>query len=66
MLEINKFDKIIAANWKLNGSFDFINGYFNIFLYPSNISLAPNVCGIICPPSIYLHLTVTQKSYLYF
>ena len=52
MLEINIFDKIIAANWKLNSSFEFIKGYFDTI--SSNISLAPDVCGIICPPSIYL------------
>ncbi|SVC77221.1 uncharacterized protein METZ01_LOCUS330075, partial [marine metagenome] len=27
MLEINKFDRIIVANWKLNGSIDFIEQY---------------------------------------
>ena len=53
MLEINKFNKIIAANWKLNGSLDFIQGYFkNLHL---NISFNPNICGIICLPAIYLH-----------
>ena len=52
MLEINIFDKIIAANWKLNSSFEFIKGYFDTI--SSNISLSPDVCGIICPPSIYL------------
>ena len=30
MLEINKFNKIIVANWKLNGSFEFIESYFNV------------------------------------
>ena len=52
MLEINIFDKIIAANWKLNSSFDFIKGYFETIY--SNIPLSSDVCGIICPPSIYL------------
>ena len=27
MLEINKFDRIIVANWKLNGSIDFIKQF---------------------------------------
>lgn len=53
MLEINKFNKIIAANWKLNGSLDFIQGYFKNL--HSNISFNPNICGIICLPAIYLH-----------
>ena len=52
MLEINKFDKIITANWKLNGSFEFVETYFkNIH---SNVSIEANVCGIICPPTIYI------------
>ena len=55
MLEINGFDKIIVANWKLNGSFDFIKGYFKYI--HSKISLPNNVCGIICPPSIYLQIS---------
>jgi triosephosphate isomerase len=53
MIEVSKFDKIIAANWKLNGSLDFINRYFNDF--HSKTSFYSNVCGIICPPSIYLN-----------
>jgi len=53
MLEINKFNKIIAANWKLHGTSLFIDEYFKKF---NNISLDSNVCGIICPPSIYLNL----------
>ncbi len=51
MLDINKFDKIIVANWKLNGSKDFIDAFFND-LNPEVIN--SNSCGIICPPSIYL------------
>ena len=30
MLEINKFNKIIVANWKLNGSFDFVKRYLEV------------------------------------
>jgi len=29
MLEIQKFTKIIAANWKMNGSINFINNFLN-------------------------------------
>ena len=28
MLEIREFNKIIVANWKLNGSNDFLEAYF--------------------------------------
>ena len=52
MLKMDKFNKIVVANWKLNGSFDFIKSYFEIL--NSNKSLITNVCGVICPPSIYL------------
>ena len=52
MIKINKFNKIIVANWKLNGNFDFIKSYFKD-LY-SNTSFNTNNCGIICPPSIYI------------
>ena len=33
MIKINKYGKIIAANWKLNSSFDFINDYFEEFWF---------------------------------
>ena len=51
MLKINQFNKIIAANWKLNGSLDYINSYFAQF---TGIEIKNNVCPIICCPSIYL------------
>jgi len=50
MLKINNFDKIIAANWKLNGSFEFISKYLENL---DNNNLNPRICGIICPPSVY-------------
>ena len=31
MLEIKEFNKIIVANWKLNGSNDFLEAYFEKF-----------------------------------
>ena len=52
MLKINGFDKIIVANWKLNGSFEFIKRYLEAI--HSKTSFSNNKCGIICPPSIYL------------
>ena len=53
MLKIDKFDKIIVANWKLNGSINFIEQY----LQELNCSKLKNSrnCGIICTPSVYLH-----------
>ena len=51
MIEINKFNKIIVANWKLNGSFDFIEQFFENLNYNNDNS---SICGVICPPSLYL------------
>ena len=53
MLEINKFDRIIVANWKLNGSIDFIEQYLRE-LDCSKFENS-NICGIVCTPSVYLH-----------
>jgi len=51
MLEINKFNKIIVANWKLNGSFEFIESYFNVL---ESVDFKKDICGIICSPYVYL------------
>ena len=53
MLEIQKYDKIIVANWKLNGSFASIEKYLSEL--KSLEATKANICGVICPPSIYLH-----------
>jgi triosephosphate isomerase len=42
--------KIIVANWKMNGSFDFIDSFFSNFTAPSKNQL------IVCPPFPYLPL----------
>ena len=52
MIDLNKFDKIIAGNWKLNGTIGSISDYFKIL--QSKKSINSNICGIICPPSILL------------
>jgi triosephosphate isomerase len=63
MLEINKFDRIIVANWKLNGSIDFIEQY----LQELNCSKLENSnnCGIICTPSVYFHKLVGRLNSLF-
>ena len=63
MLEINKFDRIIVANWKLNGSIDFIEHY----LQELNCSKLENSnnCGIICAPSVYFHKLVGRLNPLF-
>ena len=52
MIDLNIFDKIIAGNWKLNGSPESTSNYFKIL--QSKASITPNICGIICPPSLLL------------
>ena len=63
MLKINKFDRIIVANWKLNGSIDFIEQY----LQELNCSKLENSnnCGIICTPSVYFHKLVGRLNPLF-
>ena len=63
MLEINKFDRIIVANWKLNGSIDFIEQY----LQELNCSKleSSNNCGILCAPSVYFHKLVGRLNPLF-
>ncbi len=42
--------KIIVANWKMNGSFEFIDSFFSNFTVPSKNQL------LVCPPFPYLPL----------
>ena len=51
MLEINKFNRIIAANWKLNGSFGSVESYLKSM---ETIINKEHQCSIICPPFVYL------------
>ena len=62
MLEIREFNKIIVANWKLNGSNDFLEAYFEE-LDSKNLRL--NVCGIICPPTAYIQNCYSKLHSLY-
>ena len=51
MLEIEKFSKIIAANWKMNGSITFIDNFLNQLDLINNHNKF--ICTIICPPFVY-------------
>jgi triosephosphate isomerase len=64
MIDLNKFEKIIAGNWKLNGTFESASEYFNAL--QSKASIKSNVCAIICPPSILLSSfpKITRPYYL--
>ena len=63
MIKIDNFNKIIAANWKLNTSKEFINDYFKKL---NSISIDHKTCVIICAPTIYLShcSSLSTKMYL--
>lgn len=61
MLEMQNFDKIIVANWKLNGSLSFSKDYFNNITF-DNLS-NNNQCVIICPPIPYIFSINEEKFY---
>ena len=63
MLEIDKFSKIIVANWKMNGSIRFIDNFFeNIEFKNVNNN---SKCIVICPPYTYCH-HIAKKHINYF
>ena len=66
MLEIQKFSKIMVANWKMNGSINFIGKFFDDLdnLAFENIH-DQSKCTIICPPFIYSYLIANQLKNFY-
>ena len=66
MLEIQKFSKIMVANWKMNGSIKFISKFLNDLdnLAFENIH-DQSKCVIICPPFTYFYLIANQLKNCY-
>ena len=62
MLKIKEFNKIIVANWKLNGSNDFLEAYFEKLVLKN---IDSDVCGIICPPITYFQNCYSKLNSLY-
>ena len=62
MLEIKEFNKIIVANWKLNGSNDFLEAYFEELVLKG---LNSDICGVICPPTTYIQNCYSKLQSLY-
>ena len=62
MLEIKEFNKIIVANWKLNGSNDFLEAYFEELDLKN---LNSDVCGVICPPVTFIQNCYSKLFSLY-
>ncbi len=61
MLEMDNFDKIIVANWKLNGSLSFSEEYFNNIKFDKFSNNSKSV--IICPPIPYISKINGEKFY---
>ncbi len=53
MLDLEKYSKIVVANWKMNGSLKFIDDFAEKLDLLQNSD--QSICNVICPPSIYLH-----------
>lgn len=62
MLEIKEFNKIIVANWKLNGSNDFLDAYFEELVLKE---IDSDTCGVICPPITYIQNCYSKLHSLY-
>ncbi len=66
MLEIQKFSKIIVANWKMNGSINFITKFLNdLENLAFENTLDQSKCVIICPPFTYSYLIANQLKNCY-
>ena len=62
MLEIKEFNKIIVANWKLNGSNDFLEAFFEELDLKD---LNSDTCGVICHPITYIQNCYSKLQTLY-
>ena len=59
MKEIQKYNKIIVGNWKLNGSISFIKLYLNNLRYKTNHNNTN--LTVICPPYPFINQLLSQK-----
>ena len=51
MIELSHFSSFFIANWKLNGSFEFIDNFVNDL----NIEKSTKNCISLCVPYVYLN-----------
>ena len=63
MIDINKFDKFIVGNWKLNGNKTFCLEYIELLKANSRL-IDKNRCIVICPPNPYLNFFKNSNVYL--
>ena len=59
MIKLGNFSSIFIANWKLNGNIQFIKQF-----YMNLINNSAN-CVVVCSPSIYLNLLVSNNKNLF-
>jgi len=62
MLEIDNFDKIIVANWKLYGSLSFIESYIKNIKF--DIKDEKTKCVVICPPFPFISEIYSKNYFL--
>ena len=61
MIDLSHFSSFFVANWKLNGSFEFINNFFSSL----NIDKSTKKCVAICAPYIYLNYLDVKRNDFY-
>ena len=57
MIDLSHFTSFFIANWKLNGSFQFIDNFTEFLKVPKT---AKN-CITLCPPNLYLNYLKLKK-----
>ena len=62
MLEIENFNNIIIANWKLNGSIEFAKDYIKNIEFDRSKNV--DNCLVVCPPIPYIYYLKTDKFYI--
>ena len=55
MIKIENLNKIIVANWKLNGSQSFVKSYLDEITIKSDLVKSKGGCVVICPPTPFIH-----------
>ena len=64
MLDLEKYSRIIVANWKMNGSFKFIDDFSEKIALLENFN--KSTCRVICPPFTYLQYFSKKLANFYF
>jgi len=57
MIDLRHFSSFFIANWKLNGSYEFMDKFISVL----NIEKSTKKCVVICAPNIYLDYLKTKR-----